>query len=198
MSRRLRALMVAASVAASGPVAGCVASQDADLADPERTTTTLPLAAAGVVGEVYTAGDLSAEIRGLRSELQTPADRPQIAVEVRSQSRSTVDQPNPHLELRCAGVENAGTWMAGSTWEPNGVLRSDAVLSGETILGFPISDANPEYPVLACEEPVVRMVVTDKRAKAVTVVEFPVDPSIIREALAAPAGSYLPLPYAGS
>ncbi|NLA34505.1 MAG: hypothetical protein GX868_02320 [Actinobacteria bacterium] len=197
MSRRWRAV-VSATIAASTLLSACVASQDADLAEPDRTTTTLPAALVGSFGEVYSAGDISVELRGVRSELQTPADRSQIAVEVRSQSRSTVDQPNPHLELRCAGVDNAGTWMAGSTWEPNGVLRSDSVLSGEAILGFPISDANPEYPVLTCDEPTLRMIVRDKRHKDLTVVEFAVEPAIIAESLAAPAGPPLPLPYAGT
>lgn len=198
MTRPWRGLLVAGSIAATAPMAACVASQDADVAQPDRTTTTLPAAVVGAVGEVYAAGDISAEVRGVRWEWQTPADRPQIAVELRSQSRSTVDQQNPHLEFRCAGVDNVGTWMAGSTWEPNGVLRSDSVLSGEAILGFPISDSNPEYPVLACEQPTLRLVVSDKRTKAVTVIEFPVDSAIIEESLAAPAGPVLPLPYAGS
>lgn len=175
----------------------CVATEDADVANPDRTTTTLPSPVPGSFDVVYTAGDVSVELRGVRPELLTPGDRPQIAVEVRSESRSPIDQANPHLELRCAGVDNVGDWLAGSTWEPNGVLRSDAVLSGEAVLGLPISDANPEYPVLDCESPTLRLVVRDQRRGDVTIVDVPVDEAVIDEALRAPTGPDLPLPYSG-
>lgn len=194
--RRL-GLLALAAVVVSGAV-GCVSTEEvggSNNATP--TTTTLP-PEAGSFGADLTLGGVMATVIDVMAVDQSPDGVPRIKVVMRAENLSDAVQHNPDLELLCDESAESGDWFLGSTWEPNVVLPVNVVSQGEVILGFPDKSDNPEYPVVTCTSPRLRLTITDVRTDLPKVVLIPVDDEVVGEAVRRPRGPALPLPPRGS
>ena len=195
--RGLGAALVVAATLAAGATA-CVSTDEvggSNNATP--TTTTLP-PEAGAFGDDVTYGGVVATVIEVRPFDQSPNGFPRISVVMRAENVSDTVQHNPDLDLICNESAKTGDWYLGSTWEPNAVLPVNAVTQGQVIVGFPTKSDNPEYPVVACSAPKLRLTVSGVRSAVPRVVLIPVDDSVIAEALRRPRGPSLPLPPSGT
>jgi len=189
------ALVVAASA--------CVSTNEVDPSGNIRTndatpTTTAPAPQAGVLGQDVTYGGVAVTVVSVAPFDQSPNGTPRIKAVMRSENVSDSAQKNPNLELICDETSNTGDWFLGSTWEPNVVLPVNVVAQGEVIVGFPLKGTNPEYPVVTCTSAKLRLSVVGAREDIPVVVDYPVDASLIEQAIRRPRGPSLPLPPRGS
>ena len=103
----------------------------------------------GEVGVAYDFGDLSVEVSSIEYyddvDDNGTDDDYRIALEVRTENRSTEDTSNPELKVFCADGTDSG-WYADSTFEMYGDLPSGSYSEGTLVLGVP----------LGCSDPVVR------------------------------------------
>jgi len=205
---RLRWLRVAAAVAAlaSFPVA-CVSTNEVggnNNATP--TTTTIP-PETGTFGTDVSYGptvhgtmepSVVATVIDVAPFDQSPNGVPRIKVVMRAENLSGSVQRNPDVELLCDESTHTGDWFLGSTWEPNVVLPVNAITQGEVIVGFPMKGDNPEYAVVTCTSPKLRLTLVDAKLEVPKVVVIPIDDSVIADAIRRPRGPKLPLPPRGS
>lgn len=201
---------LAALVVVAAPA--CVSTNEVDPAGNIRTndatpTTTAPPPLGGTFGADITYGGVVTTVVSVAAFDQSPTGTPRIKVVMRSENISDSAQENPNLELLCDETTNTGDWYLGSTWEPNVVLPVNAVAQGEVIIGFPLKGTSPEYPVVTCTTPRLRLTVVGSRDDESTedIKEdvpsqyvFPLDASMIEDAIRRPRGPVLPLPPRGS
>jgi len=183
---------------ATAGLVGCVSTQEVGGSNkPTPTTTTVP-PATGTFGADVAYGGVLATVVDVMAFDQSPDAVPRVKVVMRSENTSDHVQHNPNLELICDESTNTGDWFLGSTWEPNVVLPVNVVAQGEVIIGFPDKVDNPEYPVVSCTTPRLRLTVEDVRTDAVKTVDYPVPVEVVTEATKRPRGPALPLPPRGS
>jgi hypothetical protein len=197
--RRCPRFVALAAAALSLSVASCVSTNEVGGSDRASPTTAAPPTVVGVIGEDVTNGGVKAAVLDIEPFDQSPQGVPRVRIVMRAENLSSSVQENPDVQLTCAeSATNHGDWYLGSTWEPTAGLPVNAVTVGEVIMGFPIKGDNPEYPVVTCSSPVLRVVMTDARTDEVTVVNYAVDERVTEMAAKAPRGPSLPLPAESS
>ena len=198
--RTAHRVLVTALVAVTA--VGCVSTNEIGGSDNATPTTTTVAPTPGSFGEDIsygTDGGVTATVVDVQAFQQSPNGVPRISVVMRAENLSHSVQRNPDVELLCSETTNTGDWFLGSTWEPNVVLPVNAVTQGEVIIGFPLKGTNPEYPVVTCSAPMLRLTILDATGDLPPkVVTIPVDPAIITAAIREPRGPVLPLPPTGS
>ncbi|MCB1284742.1 MAG: hypothetical protein M9952_03955 [Microthrixaceae bacterium] len=190
--------LVASGLMIAAVTTGC-AGDNAESDGPATTdlnpTPTTMVPQAGLIAQPVESGGVRVEVLEIAPTYHSPKDRAQIIAEVRSENLSGVSQRNPNVSLVCADRVAVGEWAEGSTWEPNGILSVNAVLSGNVIIGFPQAGPNAEYPSVTCEDATLRVQIVSLSAETVTI-DFPVAADIIETALRSPNSAEMPLPYA--
>jgi hypothetical protein len=221
MGRTVTLLAAAVAVAAS---VSCVSTKEVGGSNNPTPTTTTIAPAPGTFGADVTYGGVTATVTSVDAFAQSPNAVPRVKVVMRAENLSRSVRRNPDLELLCSETTNVGDWFLGSTWEPNVVLPVNAITQGEVIIGFPHKGTNPEYPVVTCSSPQLRLTMlgaTDEPTTSTVVgsgattgsntevnalagqqpakvVVFPIDESVINAAIRQPRGPLLPLPPRGS
>lgn len=197
MRRRWRAALSAtALVVLVG--SSCVSTDEIGGKLNPTPTTEPPRTEQGTVGVDVAAPSVLATVYAIAPAEQSIENVPRIRVSVRAENTSSAVQENPDVLLYCDESPHGGDWYEGSTWEPTGLLPVNAISQGEVIVGFPLKGENPEYHVVSCTNATVRMTITTSGSRERLVVNFPVDPQVITDALRAPRAPSLPLPLAGS
>lgn len=200
MRRRVTLPAVAATLLAllALLVSSCVSTDEVGGKFNPTPSTAPPPTEQGTLGVDVAGPSVSATVYAITPFEQSIQNVPRIKVSVRAENTSSAAQENPDLLLYCDESPHGGDWYEGSTWEPAGLLPVNAISQGEVIIGFPLKGDNPEYHVVSCTNPTVRMTITTSGSRERLVVNYPVEPEVITDALRAPRAPLLPLPLAGS
>jgi hypothetical protein len=222
MSRARRALSVTVAVVAA-LTSACVSTKEIGGSNKPTPTSSTIAPTAGSFGTDITYGGVTVTVSSVAAFAQSPNGVPRIEVVMRAENLSRSVRRNPDVQLLCSETTNTGDWFLGSTWEPNVVLPVNAISQGAVIIGFPLKGDNPEYPVVTCSAPQLRITMLDDDASATAqptasttsaasaedvdgfaglgpakVVLIPIDDSVITDAIREPRGPVLPLPPRGS
>ena len=182
----------------SATLGACVSIEEYDGSfKAAPTTAPLPIQRAAISEDIVKDG-MEVTVLDISPFDQSPFQTPRINVIVRTENLSRVPQQNPDIELLCDETTNAGDWYLGSTFEPNALLPVNAVSEGETIIGFPLKGKNPEYSVVSCTTPRIRLTIRVAGIEAPSLVEIPVSDDVISAATRRPRGPNLPLPLKGA
>lgn len=173
---------------------GCVSTEEVGGSNNATPTTTTIAPEFGAFGADVSYGGVLATVVDIAPFDQSVNGFPRVKVVMRTENVSDSVQHNPDIALLCDETANVGDWFLGSTWEPNVMLPVNAVSQGDVILGFPQKAENPEYPVVSCTRPMLRLTVEGVRKDVAKVVLIPVDDAVIAEAIRRPRGPILPLP----
>lgn len=194
----MRRRLALAALVAAVLTAGCVSTDEIGGKNNPTPTTTPPPTEVGTLGVDVEGDAVLTTVYAITPFEQSIDNVPRIKVSMRTENTSSVVQDNPDVLLYCDESPHGGDWFEGSTWEPIGLLPVNAVSQGEVIIGFPQKGDNPEYHVVSCTNPTVRVIITAARSTVPLVVNYPVDPQVITDALRAPRAPLLPLPLAGT
>lgn len=194
----MRRALALACIAVAALTSGCVSVDEVGGKNNPTPTTTPPPTQAGTLGVDVAGEAVLTTVYAITPFEQSIDNVPRIKVSVRTENTSSSVQDNPDVLLYCDETPHGGDWFEGSTWEPTGLLPVNAVSQGEVIIGFPQKGDNPEYHVVSCTNPTVRVTITAARSTVPLVVNYAVDPQVITDALRAPKAPLLPLPLAGS
>jgi hypothetical protein len=161
-----------------------------DAADPLPA----PTQARGELGKTISMMGVDITMMTVDPYTQTPTGFPRLVLAVRSENTTDRMLRNPQAELRCDEAADGGNWYNGSTWEADGLLPAGNVNEGQLYLGFPAKRGSSDYPVPTCTNPQIVMTLTNDSTLQQHMIKFPVDLSVIQEAIQAPLGLELPLP----
>jgi hypothetical protein len=153
-----------------------------------------PTLTSGRLGSTTSVMGVDLTVMTIDAYTQTPTGFPRLVLAVRSDNTTDKMLRNPDAELDCDEASQGGDWYNGSTWEANGLLPAGNVNEGQLYLGFPSKPSSTDYPVPTCTNPRIVMTFTDDETLQQHVVKFPVDLTVVQEAIAAPLGPELPLP----
>jgi hypothetical protein len=161
-----------------------------DAANPLPT----PTEAQGELGKTISVMGVDITMMTVDPYTQTPTGFPRLVVAVRSENTTDRMLRNPQVELQCDEAADGGEWYNGSTWEADGLLPAGNVNEGQLYLGFPSKRGAPDYPVPTCTNPQIVMTLTNDATLQQHVITYPVDLTVIQQAIEAPLGPELPLP----
>ena len=159
----------------------CVSTEELDGSSKPTPTTTAVPPVLGSFGADVELGGVTATVVSVSAFDQSPNGVPRVEVVMRAENLQGYAQHNPDVQLICNETANTGDWFLGSTWEPNADLPVNAVTQGQVIIGFPLKGDNPEYPVVTCTGPRLRLTVSDARTTLPKVVDIPIDDSVMTE-----------------
>lgn len=192
MNRRSRCT-VGLVVVLSTLVSGCTKE-----APPDADVDAKPVVREGVIGKSEDLFGVEVSVVRIEAFSQSPESFPRLRVTMRSENRSTFEQQNPDVQLKCDESKEGGDWFLGSTWEPSGRLAKGVVNVGLVIIGFPKKPDNERYVVPNCTNAHVQLIASKPGSFQTIVVNYPVGADIAADAERQPLGPSLPLPDAAT
>lgn len=184
--------MVAVLAVAAVAAAGCVSTEEVGGSDKPTPPTTAVTPEIGAFNTDVTSGGIMATVVDVKAFDQSAKGVPRITVVMRTENLTDHVTHNPDVALRCDESARDGDWYRGSSWEPNAELPVNVVSQGEVIVGFPLKGDNPEYPVVTCTRPTLRVTIEGVRGERPSVTDVAVPDSVIAEAVRRPRGPVLP------